>query len=242
MRVKGRGLSPPDILFLHGFATSGSIWRDVVAALPGRRCLTPDLRGFGSAEPASPDWELNDWVDEAASFMTPLVRFVLVGHSMGGKIATLLAARRPAGLEGLILVAPSPPVPEPIPDRAKMLAARGDRAAAEDTARTISHRASRDPDVLDALVEDGLRTDRAAWIWWVQRGARADVTGQVARIAVPTLLLAGADDTNIPPAFLAEHALPHLPGARMQVLPGSRHLIPLDAPAALAWHIAGLDP
>ena len=234
-------MSPPDILFLHGFATSGSVWRDVVAALPGRRCLTPDLRGFGSAEPAPTGWELDDWVDEAASFMAPLVRFVLVGHSMGGKLATLLAARRPAGLEHLILVAPSPPVPEPIPDRAKMLAARGDRAAAEDTARTISHRASRDPDVLDALVSDSLRTDRAAWIWWVQRGSRADVTDQAARIAVPTLLLAGADDTTIPAAFLTEHALPRLPGARMATLPGSRHMVPLDAPDALAAHIAELD-
>lgn len=233
-------MSGPAILFLHGFAASGSVWRDVVAALPGRRCVTPDLRGFGDAKPAPPGWELADWVDEAASFAASLGRFVLVGHSMGGKVATLLAARRPAGLEQLVLVAPSPPGPEPIRDRAKMLATRGDRAAAEDTARAVSHRASRDPDVLDALVEDSLRTDRAAWIWWVQRGSRADVRDQAARIAVPTLVLAGADDATVSAAFLTEHALPYLPGARMDVLPGSRHMVPVDAPGAVAAAVTGL--
>ena len=234
-------MAAPAILLLHGFATSGAIWRDVVAGLPGRRCVAPDLRGFGAAEPPPDGWELEDWVDEAASFAAGLGPFVLAGHSMGGKVATLVAARRPPGLQRLVLVAPSPPVPEPIPDRAAMLAARGDRAAAEDTARMVSHRAAHDPDVRDALVDDSLRTSRAAWVWWVQRGSRADVTAEAARITAPTLLLAAADDTNIPAPFLAEHALPHLPGARMAVLPGSRHLVPLDAPAALAWHIAGLD-
>jgi pimeloyl-ACP methyl ester carboxylesterase len=40
-----------------------------------------------------------------------LPRFVLVGHSMGGKVAQLLASRHPTGLAGLVLVASSPPTP-----------------------------------------------------------------------------------------------------------------------------------
>jgi len=41
---------------------------------------------------------------------------VLVGHSMGGKVAQLLASWHPAGLEGLLWVAPSPPVPMGFPE------------------------------------------------------------------------------------------------------------------------------
>jgi pimeloyl-ACP methyl ester carboxylesterase len=40
-----------------------------------------------------------------------LTRYVLIGHSMGGKAAQLLASKRPQGLEALILVAPAPPTP-----------------------------------------------------------------------------------------------------------------------------------
>jgi pimeloyl-ACP methyl ester carboxylesterase len=42
--------------------------------------------------------------------------FVLVGHSMGGKIAQILAARQPVGLRAVVLVAPAPPTPLHVPD------------------------------------------------------------------------------------------------------------------------------
>jgi pimeloyl-ACP methyl ester carboxylesterase len=38
---------------------------------------------------------------------------------MGGKVAQFLAAQRPAGLEGLVLVAPAPPTPQNLPEAAK---------------------------------------------------------------------------------------------------------------------------
>ncbi|WP_342342641.1 alpha/beta hydrolase, partial [Escherichia coli] len=40
-----------------------------------------------------------------------LKRYILVGHSMGGKVAQLMASRQPEGLEGLVLIAPSLPSP-----------------------------------------------------------------------------------------------------------------------------------
>jgi pimeloyl-ACP methyl ester carboxylesterase len=43
-------------------------------------------------------------------------RYVLVGHSLGGKISQLIASRRPEGLVGLVLVAPAPPTPLRFPD------------------------------------------------------------------------------------------------------------------------------
>ena len=215
------------------FAGSGLAWAPVVQHLPGFRCVTPDLRGFGAALPPDAGATLADWVDEAAAFAAPLGRFVLVGHSMGGKIATLLASRRPAGLAGLVLVAPSPPTPEPIPDRAGMLSGFHDPAAAARTARQISARHD-DPAVMQRLVEDSLRTSQSAWEWWVERGSSEDIAALAAAIDIPVLVVAAADDANIPPPLLEQEVVARIPGATLTILSDSRHMIPLDAPGPLA--------
>ena len=223
----------PALLLLHMFAGSGLAWAPVVQHLPGLQCLTPDLRGFGAAAPSDPGATLADWADEAAGLAAPLGRFVLVGHSMGGKIATLLASRRPAGLAGLVLVAPSPPTPEPIPDRAAMLSGFRDPAAAARTAREISaHHA--DPVVMQRIVEDNLRTSHPAWTWWVERGSREDISGLAAAVSTPVLVVGAADDANIPPALLRREVVARVPGATLTTLPDSRHMVPLDAPGPLA--------
>ena len=51
--------------------------------------------------------------DDAQSVIAAFgyTEYVLVGHSMGGKVAQALAARRPAGLAGVVLVAPAPAAP-----------------------------------------------------------------------------------------------------------------------------------
>ncbi len=225
--------SRPALLFLHMFAGSGLAWAAVVQHLAGLHCVTPDLRGFGAAPPPDPGATLADWADEAAVLAAPLGRYVLVGHSMGGKIATLLASRRPAGLAGLVLVAPSPPTPEPIPDRAGMLSGFHDPAAAARTAQQISKRHD-DPAVMWRLVEDSLRTSHPAWTWWIERGSREDISVSAAAIDVPVLVVAAADDANIPPPLLRQEVVARIPGATLMTLPDSRHMVPLDAPGPLA--------
>lgn len=223
----------PALLFLHMFAGSGLGWAPVVQHLPGFHCVTPDLRGFGAATPPGSGATLADWADEAAALAAPLGQFVLVGHSMGGKIATLLASRRPAGLAGLVLVAPSPPTPEPIPDRAGMLSGYHDPAAAARTAQQIS-RHHDDPAVMRRLVEDSLRTSHPAWTWWIERGSCEDIAESAAAIDVPVLVVAAADDANLPPLLLRQEVVARIPGATLVTLPDSRHMVPLDAPGPLA--------
>ena len=220
----------PVWVLLHYFGGSARSWDPLVAALDGR-CVAPDLRGFGDAAPGGA-MRVADYADDVAALLPE--GCILVGHSMGGKVAMAVAARLPPGLRGLVLVAPSPPGPEPMEDgaRAKLRAAWGDPAAARDVAHGISRH--RDGPAFDRIVTDHLRASRAGWLAWLDGGSREDLRALARQIQAPVLVVAGADDASLGPAVQARDTLPLLPGAAMQVVADSRHLVPLDQPAALA--------
>ncbi len=86
----------PAVILLHGLRDHGRSWDRVAAALAtGYRVIAPDLRGHGDSDWAGPDgYALAAFVadvhDIARAF--GLVRYALVGHSLGGAIALRLAA------------------------------------------------------------------------------------------------------------------------------------------------------
>ena len=238
LHVGGRGAGDPTLVFLHYFAGSSLGWSAVITELaPDHRCVAPDLRGFGASAFAPNGGAMADAADDVALLVARLglERYVLVGHSMGAKVALALAARRPAGLNALILVAPSPPTPEPIADadRARLLASHGDRAAAEENAGKITHRARGTPE-FDLVVADNLRTSLPAWRAWLKRGSREDLADLAPRIDVPVLVVAGRDDETIPLGLVEREVVARFSGARLVQVAGARHLVPLDAPEALA--------
>lgn len=236
----------PALVFLHYFAGSARAWEPVVARLEGDyRCVAPDLRGHGdSAAPAS-GYATADGADDVAALAEAvgLGAYALVGHSMGGKIALALAARRPAGLRALVLVAPSPPTPEPTPpgERARLLATHGDRDAARETARTIVARpiTSRR---LARVIDDNVRTSGAAWRAWIEGGSREDISASTGAIAVPAVVVAGAADPVFPRDLLDREVVRRLSGARVVVVPEVGHLIPLEAPAEIAEAVRSAVP
>jgi len=113
-----QGAGPPvTIVLLHHFGGSARTWDPMIDHLRAELdCVAPDLRGFGAAHAFAGPYTVDQYADDVARLVDRLAleRFVLVGHSMGGKIALALAARRPAGLASLVLLAPSPPAPEPM--------------------------------------------------------------------------------------------------------------------------------
>ena len=233
-------MTPHTVLALHYWAGAGHEFDALRPLLaPGVRLLAPDLPGFGQ-QPAPPrfDYSVRAYADWVAAYLAEqqVDDFTLLGHSMGGKIALLLAARRPAGLRRLVLLSPSPPPHEPLSDedRAAALTAYGQPDAAEQTCRKITYRPL-PPAVHAAVVADNLRTRRPAWDQWLEHGTRTDITAELATLAVPCHLLVGAHDKAIAPATQRRLTLPYLPaGSAFTEVPEAGHLLPLEVPAEVA--------
>jgi len=233
-------------LALHYWAGSGREFDLLRLHLPeGSRLLAPDLPGFGAqAAPAGFDYSVASYADWVANYVAEqqVDDYYLIGHSMSGKVALALAAQQPAGLRGLLLLSPSPPTPEPISDddRAASLAAYGKPEEAEKTFHKITNQPL--PAEWHAqVVADNLRTTQAAWDGWLRHGSREDISALLPRVQVPCRLLVGSDDRAIPVAAQRRQTLPLLPaGSPLVVVPGAGHLLPLEAPAAVARELAAL--
>uniref|UniRef100_A0ACD5WQS9 Uncharacterized protein n=1 Tax=Avena sativa TaxID=4498 RepID=A0ACD5WQS9_AVESA len=109
----GTGSHEGDAIFVHGFTSSSSFWAQTVfpeLAAANRRLLAVDLLGFGdSPKPANCAYTLRDHVEAIErSLVDPLAlaSFHLVGHSMGCVVALALAAKHPARVKSVTLVAP----------------------------------------------------------------------------------------------------------------------------------------
>jgi pimeloyl-ACP methyl ester carboxylesterase len=227
------------VVALHYWAGAGREFNPLQAELPGVRLLAPDLPGFGEQEaPAGFDYSVRAYAEWVAAYLQQhaVAAFTLIGHSMGGKIALALAARRPRGLRHVLLLSPSPPTPEPMsdPDRAAAQAAYGNPLEAEKTFRKITQQpllATQHAEV----VADNLRSSRAAWQAWLKQGSREDISAALSTLEVPCSVLVGAHDRAVSAETQHRHTLPWLPvGTPLRVEPKAGHLLPLEAPAAVA--------
>lgn len=240
--VSDTGTGPETLVFLHYFGGSARTWHPVIDRLCSDfRCLAIDLRGWGDSESTPTGYAVADMAGDIQGILNALnlPRFAFVTHSMGGKPAQVLAARAQPGLERLLLVGPSPLSPEPMTeeDRAEMRAAWGDAEAARKTLDTIAKLPLSEA-WQQQVVEDNLRAARPAWEAWADLGSREDLSSLASKITVPTAVLAGEKDPVLSPDVLTREVTGRIPGATQTILPGAGHLIPLEAPDAVADWIA----
>lgn len=153
----------PTVIMVHGNPTWSFLWRKVIAALPGFRCIAPDLLGFGCSSPLRS--AVDHTVETHAAALVELVEaldpgpFILVGQDWGGPLAVQIGAAMPERVRGLVLGNTSVLVPErPL--------------------GTAFHKFARTPVVSD-LVFRGLGFPQNA-LWSVQ-GDRQSIRGAVSR-------------------------------------------------------------
>jgi pimeloyl-ACP methyl ester carboxylesterase len=229
-----------EIVFIHGTGDSAAVWAGQVERFAAdHEVLAVDLPGHGVRLGDRPLETLDDDADEVARQVRErgFARPVVVGHSMGGGVALLVALRHPTLARALVLAASGARL-RIHPDFIE--AARRDAEAAPDTPQVqaadkpielgdaVSPRAA--ADVLAWLAERvGQATARATYADMLATD-RFDVMERLAEIAPPTLVIAGEDDRLTPPKyqrFLADR----LANARLVLLPDAGHYVQVERSA-----------
>jgi pimeloyl-ACP methyl ester carboxylesterase len=247
MKLKAGGLSfnvmetgagEPTLLFLHYWGGSERTWKVVMSLLSADfRCIAYDQRGWGGSDAPLQGYSIRDLAVDAKEILRALgiQRYVLVGHSMGGKVAQFLAAQRPIGLEKLVLVAPATPTPQDIPEFAKQaqLHAYDNR---ENALKALEFLTAQPPsdDLREQIIADNFAAAPAAKLAWPTLSAYEDISAEVSNIAVPTLIVAGDQDRQDPVEQHKREVLTRIPGAKMQIIQNCGHLIQVDQPEQLA--------
>jgi pimeloyl-ACP methyl ester carboxylesterase len=228
--VQGTG---PDVILIPGLTASREVWKGTVAAVPGYRYHLVQVAGFANTPPrgnAKGD-VVAPLAEEVARYISSrgLRRPAIVGHSMGGTVAMLVASRHP-GLPGKVMVVDMLPQPAGIigGDAAGMRgladslrdlsASPGGRRLVESAIRLFGNpEGGADPDV----------TARAT-----HELALMDLTPQLPRIAAPlTVVYASldpsrraADDGRYRAAYAGKR------GAKLVRIDNSGHMVMYDQP------------
>lgn len=239
IHVEERGKDGLPLVFLHYWGGSSRTWGHVTGILSeSHRTYAIDHRGWGQSEAPASGYGLSDLAEDAQGVIDALnlKDYVLVGHSMGGKVAQLMASRRPEGLAGLVLVAPSPPQPMRLPAEAREMMAQAytSREAVEATIDNVLTAKPLRPADREQVIEDSLRGAPQAKAAWPRATSLEDISDKVGAIAVPTLVVAGEADRVDSVDLLKAELLSRIPQADLHVLAGAGHLSMLEAPEELA--------
>jgi len=212
---------------------SARSWASQLQGLPGAlRMIALDLPGHGESETA-PGASVDDYAAAAADFLIALDcgPVIVVGHSLGGSIAIALAARRPALVRGLVLIASCVKLPlvDSVGERlVAYLPGPVRRLVFFSMAKKVLFASEGPADAITITMRE-LRACRLETMLADVRAARAmDLTAHAATLDVPTLVLTGSHDRLIPPA-LAERLSALIRRSRLRVVDGAGHMLPLEA-------------
>ncbi|WP_445681651.1 alpha/beta fold hydrolase [Radicibacter daui] len=250
LQAQDQGDGDVALVFLHYWGGTAQSWRLLIDTLPDElRTIALDARGWGGSDRPADGYDIATMADDVAAAISSLglQRYVLVGHSMGGKVAQLLASRRPSGLAGLVLVAPSPAQGKHLSaaEREGMAAAYTTGQSAGWTVDNVLTGRALPSHLREQVISGSLAGSPAARESWPARAIVEDVSANLADIEVPVLVIGGELDKVDSVEMLRSVVLPSLPEARLSVVAGAGHLLPLEAPeevgALLADFVAGLS-
>jgi pimeloyl-ACP methyl ester carboxylesterase len=231
------------VVMIHGVGLDHTMWLPVMAALSQRRTIAYDMIGHGAARKPAGPYTLGTFVDQLGAIVEAVdCEIDLVGFSMGALVAQGLALSPIAGrIRTMVLL-------NAVHDRSaadrQAIIARVAEVRAGQFAATVEPALQRwftpafaatHPESVAAVGQRLLANDERSYAHAYEVFATADagLASRVPEITVPTLVATGSDDQRSTPAMAAALAAA-LPRGRATVLPGLRHLTPLESPELVA--------
>ncbi|MDQ0717303.1 3-oxoadipate enol-lactonase/4-carboxymuconolactone decarboxylase [Streptomyces luteogriseus] len=228
----------PVLILGPSLGTTWHMWdRQIPELIKQWRVFRFDLPGHGGA-PAYPAGSVGDLTTRLLATLEGLgvQRFGYAGCALGGAVGIELALRHPERLASLALIAASPRFGTADEFRQRGVIVRTN--GLDPIARTAPERwftggfAAAQPAITEWAVQMVRTTDPGCYIASCEALASFDVRPELGRVGVPTLVLVGSDDQVTGPAE-ARTLVAGIPDARLAVVPGASHLVPVEQPVAV---------
>lgn len=240
----------PPVVLLHCFACSMKWWNPVVGELALRnRVIRIDLLGHGGSEKPDGGYDMESQARQVALALKELGvdHAIVAGHSMGGTVATALAAQEPSLVAGVVIVSTEAEVRYgrlPLTARLGFLPVVGQAINSllpDSMIRNAYADVFQKGFEVPGYVVDDFRSmtytsyDDSARLDGEYTGERP-LQERLAATRIPLMVIQGTADRLVDPAVI--EAWREVPGVRIEPLPGVGHSPPIEEPAKVASLLA----
>ena len=225
--VAGQG---PLVLFLHGIRGNRRNWLSQIEAFSKDFTAAAwDARGYGDSDDYDGALQFDHFSGDVLRVAEHLKakKLHLVGLSMGGRIARNVALHYPERLHTLTLVSTTPGFDALSADEVRRFVTERKTSTPETVRRLLGSRAR--PGAFEELTESLSLLHEESYRKTLEASVAQDRGAPLENIRVPTLVIAGDEDTVYPPA-LAREVARRIPGAELVMMQGAGHLLNLEQP------------
>jgi 3-oxoadipate enol-lactonase len=245
---EARNAGAARIVLIHSLALDGSIWNGVASKLADRAAiLTYDCRGHGKSDRRAGSFTTELFARDLAELLDHVgwATAVVVGCSMGGCVAQAFAGLYPARVTALGLIDTTAWYGDDAAknwrERAATARSKGlEGMVAFQTTRWFSDKFRTDqPELVKAMAGIFLANDIECYAATCVMLGDADLRHFLPALRVPVAVIVGEEDYATPVA-MARHLHEAIRGSTLAILPGGRHLTPVECPNRISSQISAL--
>lgn len=247
--IYDRGGNPSRrIVLVHSLAMNREFWRPVAERLVvDAEVLVYDCRGHGAASKSPGPYTVELFADDLAALLDAVSwdSAVVAGASMGGCVALAFAAKHASRVRALGLIDTTAWYGDDAPaaweERAQTALKEGLDALFDfQKTRWFSEGFRRDrPEVVASALAVFRANDPHAYVEACQMLGAMDLRAALPRLTIPVRIVVGEEDYGTPPSA-SEAMKAAVAGATMRMIPGARHLTPLEVPDEIAAELNAL--
>lgn len=220
------------IVILHGWGISGKRYEVIqgIFEKKGYKVLSPDFPGFGKTSLAKKAMTLDDYVYFLKEYLKAEVKgsVILLGHSFGGRVAAKFVAENPEKVKALILTG-APLIKKPLPFHKQIV-------------QTIVGAGKKFvPPFLNEIIRKNIYRLLGEWDYYkagvlkqtLRNILAEDVSPNLPKITVPTLLIWGENDTFVS-VRIGKEIAEIIAGSHLEIIKNASHKLPYENPQFFA--------